>query len=123
MIDFFFSNLGLNTIEPMSIFFLILVQIGGRYLKIDLTNAQQKIINEPLFQAILLFSVIFMATKNFIISITIVAIVYLFVYILFNENHKYNLFSKKWLINEKLIDNINDISMKNLYLSNISKVI
>ena len=37
---------GIGTLEPLSILFLIIVQLGGRYLKIDLTNAQQKLINK-----------------------------------------------------------------------------
>ena len=41
-------------IEPLSIFFLILVQFGGRYLKIELTPAQQKIINNSIFQYLIL---------------------------------------------------------------------
>lgn len=32
---------GMGTLEPLSILFLIIVQLGGRYLKIDLTPAQQ----------------------------------------------------------------------------------
>lgn len=126
MIETFFSDLGLNslgTIEPISIFLLILVQIGGRYLKIELTKAQQKIINEPYIQAIILFAIIFVATKNIITSIMIVVIVYLFVYILFNENHKYNIFSKQWLKNENFIIDNNYISMKELYKKNILNII
>ena len=44
----------LTSIEPVSILYLILVQFGGRYLKVELTPAQQKIINNKIFQLILL---------------------------------------------------------------------
>lgn len=129
--DTLFSDLGLNanifgnvgTIEPISIFFMILVQIGGRYLKIELTNAQQKIINNPIFQAIILFAIIFMATKNVLTSLLIVGIVYLCVYILFNEHHKYNILSRKWLENEKFITNTNYMSLKDIYIKNISSIL
>jgi len=126
MIDTLFTGLGINslgTIEPISIFFLILVQIGGRYLKIDLTKAQQKIINEPFFQAMILFALIYVTTKNVLTSITIVALVYLFVHILFNENHKYNILSKQWLKNENFITDGNYMSLKEIYLKNISNIL
>ena len=63
---------GIGTLEPLSILFLIIVQLGGRYLKIDLTNAQQKLINNSLFQGIILFSIILMSTKNLTNSIIII---------------------------------------------------
>ena len=34
-----------GTLEPLSILFFIVVQIGGRYLKIDLTPAQTTVIS------------------------------------------------------------------------------
>lgn len=108
----------LGSIEPLSILFFIVVQIGGRYLKIELTPAQQKLINNPIFQGIILLSIIYMSTKHFTNSIIIVIVIYICIYILFNENHKYNILSKKWLFDEKIIEtkynNIKDIYIKNI---------
>ncbi len=113
----------LPTIEPISILFLILVQIGGRYLKIELTKAQQRIINDPLVQATILFAIILMATKNVFLTCIIVIVFYIFVYILFNENSKYNILSKKWLKNENLISNANYMSLKDIYYKNIQQIL
>ena len=68
---------GIVTIEPLSMIFLILVQIGGRFLKIELTPAQQKIINNVIIQSIILFAIILMATKNIVNSLIIVCFIYL----------------------------------------------
>jgi hypothetical protein len=107
-----------GTLEPLSILFFIVVQIGGRYLKIDLTPAQQKLINNSMFQSIILLSIIYVSTKNFTNSIIIVMVIYICIYVLFNENHKYNILSKKWLYDEKIIEteynNIKDIYIKNI---------
>jgi hypothetical protein len=111
------------TIEPISILFLILVQIGGRYLKIELTKAQQRIINDPLVQAIILFAIILMATKNVFLTCVIVIVFYLFVFVLFNENSKYNVLSKKWLKNENLISGTNYMSLKDIYYKNIQQIL
>jgi multisubunit Na+/H+ antiporter MnhC subunit len=111
------------TIEPISILFLILVQIGGRYLKIELTKAQQRIINDPLVQATILFAIILMATKNVFLTCVIVIVFYLFVFVLFNENSKYNVLSKKWLKNENLISGTNYMSLKDIYYKNIQQIL
>ena len=107
-----------GTLEPLSILFFIVVQIGGRYLKIDLTPAQQKLINNSMFQSIILLSIIYVSTKNFTNSIIIVMVIYICIYVLFNENHKYNILSKKWLYDEKIIEteynNIKDIYIKSI---------
>jgi hypothetical protein len=111
------------TLEPLSMIFLILVQIGGRYLKIELTPAQQKIINNVVIQGVILFSIILMATKNIANSLIIVCFIYLCANILFNENHKYNILSKKWLIEENIISDNNYKSLKDIYIKNISSII
>jgi hypothetical protein len=114
---------GITTLEPLSIIFLILVQIGGRYLKIELTPAQQKIINNVVIQSIILFAIILMATKNIANSLIIVCFTYLCINILFNENHKYNILSKKWLIEENIISGNDYKSLKDIYITNISRII
>ena len=114
---------GVPTIEPLSMIFLILVQVGGRYLKIELTPAQQKIINNVIFQSIILFAIILMATKNIVNSLIIVCFIYLCVKILFNENHKYNILSKKWLVDENIISSNNYKSLKEIYIKNVSTII
>jgi hypothetical protein len=110
-------------IEPLSIFFLILVQFGGRYLKIELTLAQQKIINNSIFQTIILFSIVYMATKSFAKSVIIVLLIYISINVLFNENHKYNVLSRKWLIKEKILKENKKISLKEIYKKNIEHII
>jgi hypothetical protein len=110
-------------IEPLSIFFLILVQFGGRYLKIELTPAQQKIINNSIFQTIILFSIVYMATKSFAKSVIIVLLIYISINVLFNENHKYNVLSRKWLIKEKILKENKKISLKEIYKKNIEHII
>jgi len=114
---------GIVTIEPLSMIFLILVQIGGRFLKIELTPAQQKIINNVIIQSIILFAIILMATKNIVNSLIIVSFIYLCVNILFNENHKYNILSRRWLIQENIISSNDYKSLKDIYKKNISTII
>jgi len=114
---------GMGTLEPLSILFLIIVQLGGRYLKIDLTPAQQKLINNSIFQSIILFSIILMSTKSLTNSIIIIFIIYVFIHILFNEHHKYNILSKKWLYDEKIIVDDKYNKIKEIYIKNINDIV
>lgn len=109
-------------IEPLSIFFLILVQFGGRYLKVELTPAQQKIINNAIFQTIILFSIVYMATKSFAKSVIIISLIYISINVLFNENHKYNVLSKNWLIKEKILKKSEKKPLKEIYKKNIENL-
>jgi len=108
--------------EPLSIITLILVQIGGRFLKLDLTEMQKKLINHPIIQGIILLAIIFFTTKNLLLSILIVAFVFLLLQILLNENHKYNLLPRKWLLEQD--ENIDSSikSIKDIYKENIKKM-
>ena len=109
--------------EPLSIITLILVQIGGRFLKFDLTHVQQKLINHPAVQSLILLAMIFFATKNLLVSILIVIVVFLFLYILLNENHKYNLLPRKWLLEEKENMDSSIKPIKDIYKENIKNFI
>jgi len=113
----------LSTLDPLAMLFIVLVQIGGRYLKIDLTPAQQKLINNPIFQTIILFSIILMTTKSLTKTSIIVFIMYICVTIVFNENHKYNILSKRWLLTEKIINDKSYKPLKDLYIKNMLDVI
>ena len=60
-----------------------------------------------------------MATKSFAKSVIIVSLLYIFINVLFNENHKYNVLSKKWLIREKILKNSKIKPLKDIYKKNI----
>ena len=108
--------------EPISIITLILVQIGGRFLKFDLTEMQKKLINHPLIQATILLAMIFFTTKNLGISIIIVLCVFLLLNIILNENHKYNLLPRKWLIEQNNNMDNSIKSIKDIYKENLKKL-
>ena len=112
-----------GNIEPLSLLMLLLVQVGGRFLKFELTKAQEKLIQNNIVQAIILFAIIFITTRNFITSILIVALVNISMHILFNENSRYNILSKKWLKNEKLLKDDKLTSLKDIYYRNIHNVL
>jgi len=76
---------------------------------------------QKIVQVIILFSLIYIPVRDIGKTLIIVALIYLIVYVIFNENNNYNLFSKKYLYNEGIIKNYNDIKKK--YYNNISNFI
>jgi len=107
-------------LDPLFVISIILMQVGARYLDFGLTNFQEKLIKNNFAQAIILFAIIYIAVRDVIKTALIVTLIYLIIYVLFNEKHKLNIFSKKWLYNEGIIKEYEDL--KNKYYDKISKL-
>jgi hypothetical protein len=107
--------------DPILIASVILMQIGARHLDIELTDFQKKLIKNKIVQMIILFGIIYIPVRDISKTIMILILIYLIVYVIFNENNNYNLFSKKYLYNEGIITNYNDFKKK--YYNNLSNII
>jgi hypothetical protein len=59
---------------------MIMVNIGSRFIIEELNDDQRKIINNPYFRRIVIFSVIFMATRDIITSFIITGFIVLYLY-------------------------------------------
>ncbi len=106
--------------DPILMISLILMQIGAKYLDLELTEFQKKIIKNNFIQAIILFGIVYIPVRNVLKSIIIVCIIYLVIYVLFNENHKLNVYSKQWLYNEGIIKEYENL--KDKYYKKIEKI-
>jgi len=110
--------IGIPTLDPLLILSLIVMNIGAKFLDIKLTDFQQKLIKNHLVQALILFSMVYIAVRDILKTILIVGLIYLLIYVLLNENHQYNIYSKKLLYTEGIIQNYNNI--KDKYYWNLS---
>ena len=68
---------------------MILVNLGSKYLVEELSANQAQLFNNTLIRRLILFSVIFMATKDIVISLAITAAFIILVSGLFNENSRF----------------------------------
>lgn len=59
---------------------MIMVNIGSRFIIEELNDDQRKFINNPYFRRIVIFSVIFMATRDIITSFIITGFIVLYLY-------------------------------------------
>lgn len=106
--------------DPLFSIAIILLQVANKYLKYDITKAQEKILMHPLMQFSMYFCIIYFSTKNVLLSLVIVLVSFILLHVLLNENHKYNILSPVWLFQEKIVKE-EVVSQKDVYKQNINK--
>ena len=68
---------------------MIIVNLGSKYIIEELSNTQKELFKNTIVRRIVLFTVIFIATKDIKISFILTAAFIIFVSGLFNENSKF----------------------------------
>jgi len=75
------------------------LNIGGRFLPLEVTKEQEKYLNQPWFRRIIIFMIFFLATRNLITALWLSLMVILCVGYLFNENSSLCIFGKGGIYN------------------------
>ena len=65
---------------------MLLLNIGGRFLSLEISKEQEKFLSTPLVRRFLLFAVLFVATRNILIAAGLTVVMVLIIGYLFNEN-------------------------------------
>ena len=65
---------------------MLLLNLGGRFLSLEISKEQEKVLSLPIVRRFFLFAVLFVATRNVIIAAGLTVIVILCLGYLFNEN-------------------------------------
>ena len=73
---------------------MFLINMGGRFLPLEVTKGQEAFLNQPWFRRLMIFVIFFLATRNLITAGWLSLIVILCVGYLFNENSSLCLFGK-----------------------------
>ena len=73
---------------------IFLINIGGRFLPMEISKEQEQFLNQPWFRRIIIFVIFFLATRNIITAGWMSLLVILCVGYLFNENSSLCLFGK-----------------------------
>jgi hypothetical protein len=106
--------------DPLLLLSVILIQVGARHLDLELTEFQKKLLKNKIIQAIILFGLIYIPLRDIKKTLIVLTMIYLCIYVIFNENNNYNLFSKRFLYKEGVIKEFNDV--KKRYYDNLSKL-
>ena len=65
---------------------MLLLNLGGRFLSLEISKEQEKFLSQPIVRRFFLFAVLFVATRNVVIAAGLAVIVILLLGYLFNEN-------------------------------------
>ncbi len=65
---------------------MLLLNLGGRFLSLEISKDQEKFLSQPMVRRFFLFAVLFVATRNIIIAAGLAFVVILLLGYLFNEN-------------------------------------
>jgi len=65
---------------------MLLLNLGGRFLSLEITKEQEKFLSQPIVRRFFLFAILFVATRNIIIAAGLAIIVIVILGYLFNEN-------------------------------------
>ena len=86
-----FNNiiLGINSNKYIYAISMILMNMGARYIDIDLNEVHIKFLSSTLIRRILIFTIAFIATRDIIASLIITASFIIIVLNLFNSSSKY----------------------------------
>ena len=83
-LDIFMTSLNSN---PYFIgIMMLLLNIGGRFLSLEVSKGQEKFLSEPYVRRFLLFAVLFVATRNVMVAAGLTIIVVILLGYLLNEN-------------------------------------
>ena len=74
---------------------MVIVNLGARFIVNELNEEQKKFINTKYLRRIVIFFLIFMATRDIVISLVLTVIVILVIFEFFNEDSEYSLVTKK----------------------------
>ena len=65
---------------------MLLLNLGGRFLALEISKEQEKFLAQPAVRRFFLFAVLFVATRNFVIAAGLAVIVIILLGYLLNEN-------------------------------------
>ena len=83
--------MGINTNPYFIGLMMLLLNLGGRFLGLEITKEQEKFFTHPWIRRALFFTVLFVATRNIMVALVMTIFVVLFISILFNENSRFYL--------------------------------
>ena len=99
-----------NTLNTSNFFIgimMILLNIGSKYIEVDLQNHKQ-LLNTKIMRRLVIFTIVFIATKDILTSLIVTAVFIILVLNLFNTESKYCILPKS--IKDIDLNNDNKIS-------------
>jgi hypothetical protein len=88
---------------------IAMIHIGSKYLSLELTPYQKELLKHPASQTLILTSIVYASTKDIYKTLVIIATIYMFIYVILNENHPLSIVTP-------------DVNVKEIYNSHYDKI-
>ena len=86
----------LNTSKLFAGIIMILLNVGSKYVTLDISKTQESFLSNTIIRRLLVFTIVFTATRDLIISFLLTAAFVILVSGIFNENSKMCILPKKY---------------------------
>lgn len=100
--------LGLNASKLFAGIMMILLNIGSKYITVKLSKSQEAYLRNYVIREIIIFAIVFTATKDVYISLILTAVFIVLTQYLFNEESSLCVLPKKFKKLHEVIDSNND---------------
>ena len=95
-----FNNL--NQSKYFAGIMMLILNLGSKYITMELSESQDELLRNKIIRRFLVFTVVFVATRDILVSLILTGIFIILVSGLFNENSNYSLVTKP------VISNVNE---------------
>jgi hypothetical protein len=72
----------------------IVLNLGGRFMTLSVTPAQEAFMQHTVFRPLLLFTIMFIGTRNIVVAFWLTILILICLHYLFNENSSWYLLTK-----------------------------
>jgi len=84
----------LNTNKYFTGIMMLVLNLGSRFLVMELSDTQEQLLSNKVIRRFIVFTVVFIATKDIYVSLVVTAVFIILVSGLFNENSKFCIVTK-----------------------------
>ena len=124
MLNEIYNNLkSLNSNKYFAGIIMIMLNIGSKYITIKLSKTQKSYLQSNIARQILIFSIIWMGTKDIFISLTLTAVFYVLTNHLFNEDSKMCVLPQNWRQFQKSLDTNKDGKISQQEINDALKIL
>ena len=84
----------LNSSKYFAGIMMLVLNLGSRFLVMELSESQEQLLSNKIIRRFIIFTVVFISTKDILVSLVVTAIFIVLVSGIFNENSKYCIVTK-----------------------------
>jgi uncharacterized membrane protein (DUF485 family) len=92
--DFLTLIASLNSSKYFSGILMILMNLGSKYVGLELSEFQEEFLSKKIIRRIIIFCIFFISTRDIIISLVLTGIFIIFIGGIFNDNSKFSIIKK-----------------------------